>query len=59
MSQLAAHAQLFWVVAVVAAVMMMRAGLAKRQLMVRHGIGPCPSCGRSRRTRVCAHCSRR
>jgi hypothetical protein len=59
MSLLTVHAQLFWVSVLVAAVMMMRAGLAKRQLLVRRSVGPCPSCGRNRRTQVCAYCTRR
>jgi hypothetical protein len=53
------NSPLLWVAVVVAAVMMMRAGLAKRALVVRHRISPCPSCGRQRSAPVCTWCTRR
>jgi hypothetical protein len=59
MALIAGNGQVLWVAIVVAAVLMMRAGLGKRALVIRHRGGPCPSCGRQRSGRVCSWCTRR
>jgi hypothetical protein len=58
MQYMVGNVQLVWVAILVAAVMMMRAGLIKRALVARQRVSPCPSCGRQRQGAVCSWCTR-